>query len=320
MADPGPVLVVDFAGAEPGPEDREILSHPAVAGVILFTRNYEAPDQLGALCGRLHTLRRRTPLLVTVDHEGGRVQRFRDGFTQLPPASAHGDTYRRDRVQGLAGCREHGRTLAAELRAHGVDLSFAPVLDLGRGLGSVIGDRALATDADTVAVLGVEWIAGMHDAGMAACVKHFPGHGGVAGDSHHESPRDERDLDDIEAADLVPFAHAIAAGVEAVMMAHVVFPALDELPASVSRRWIGDVLKSRMGFDGAVICDDLSMAGLGALGGPVERAESALDAGCDLLPVCNDRAAVIGLLDGLRPRRTEPGTLARIAALRAHTA
>lgn len=300
---PGP-LIVDFAGTGLDVEDRELLVHPSVGGVILFTRNYESPAQLAALCAELHGLRPAAPLLVTVDHEGGRVQRFRDGFTLLPPASVHGAHHARDPREACAAAREHGRSLAAELLAVGIDLSFAPVLDIDRGLGSVIGDRAFADDPETVAVLGRDWIAGMHDAGMAACAKHFPGHGGVAADSHHETPMDPRTLADIEGADLVPFRAAVAAGVDAVMMAHVVYPEVDPLPASLSRTWVEDHLRTRLGFDGIVVCDDLGMAGAAIAGDFAERADLALEAGCDLLPVCNDRDGVIRILDGgLRPAR-----------------
>jgi len=300
------MLIVDIAGSALTAEDRDVLAHPAVAGVILFTRNYEAPAQLRDLCDALHRLRRRAPLLVTVDHEGGRVQRFRDGFTELPPAA---------RCTDADAARAQGRILATELRAHGVDLSFAPVLDLDRGLGSVIGDRAFCADPHAVAERGAAWIDGMRDAGMAACGKHFPGHGGVAGDSHHELPIDPRGYDEIARADLVPFRAAIAAGVPSLMMAHVLFPAVDPAPASLSRHWIQAVLRDALAFDGAVICDDLSMAGAAGYGDYPDRAAAALEAGCDALPVCNRRDGVIAVLDGVRidPDRARD---ARLAALR----
>ncbi len=300
-------LIVDFAGTALTPEDREVLEHPAVGGVILFTRNYESLDQLNALCHALHALRPRTPLLVTVDHEGGRVQRFRTGFTDLPPAASCVD---------VAAAHAQGQTLAQELRAQGVDFSFAPVLDLDRGLGSVIGDRAFCADPAKVAALGVAWIAGMRAGGMAACGKHFPGHGGVAGDSHHELPVDSRSLDEMTREDLVPFRAAIAAGVQSLMMAHVQFPAVDPLPASLSRRWIHDVLRGTLAFDGAVVCDDLSMAGAAGYGGYADRAAAALAAGCDALPVCNSREGVIEIIESVRiaPDRTRAARLARMAS------
>ncbi len=299
-------LIVDIAGTTLAPEDREVLEHPAVGGIILFTRNYEAPSQLIALCRALHTLRPRVPLLITVDHEGGRVQRFRSGFTDLPPAGDCVDA---------AAARTQGETLARELRAHGVDLSFAPVLDLDRGLGSVIGDRAFCEDPAKVAELGAAWIAGMRASGMAACGKHFPGHGGVAGDSHHELPVDSRGLDEIAREDIVPFRAAIAAGVESLMMAHVLFPVVDALPASLSRRWIMDILRGTLAFGGAVVCDDLSMAGAAGYGSYADRAAAALEAGCDALPVCNNRDGVIEIIESVRfvPDRDRASRLARLA-------
>ncbi len=299
-------LIVDVAGPTLAPEDFEVLEHPAIGGVILFTRNYDSPSQLTALCRALHKLRPRAPLLVTVDHEGGRVQRFRTGFTNLPPAA---------RCTDPAAAHTQGQTLATELRAHGVHLSFAPVLDLDRGLGSVIGDRAFCADPATVAELGVAWIAGMRAGGMAACGKHFPGHGGVAGDSHHELPVDSRSLDEIAREDLVPFRAAIAAGVESLMMAHVLFPAVDALPASLSRRWIIEILRGTLAFEGAVVCDDLSMAGAAGYGGYADRAAAALAAGCDALPVCNNRDGVIEIIESVRmaPDRTRAARLSRMA-------
>lgn len=283
-------LIVDVAGTTLSTEDRELLRHPLVAGVILFSRNYETRDQIRALCTELRGLPRARRLLVTVDHEGGRVQRFRAGFTDLPAAAALGNA---------AAARNQGYVLAAELRAVGVDLSFAPVLDIDRGHGTVIGDRALGSDTASVATLGAAWVEGMRAAGMAACGKHFPGHGGVAADSHHELPVDPRPLVAIRAEDMFPFERAMAHGLSSVMMAHVLFPEVDAVPASFSKRWIGEVLRSGLGFDGAVICDDLSMAGAAMLGDACARAEAALAAGCDLLPVCNDRPAVHAILDGL---------------------
>lgn len=315
MADaPGP-LIVDIAGVELDGEDRELLRHPLVGGLILFTRNYESRRQLVQLCKALHALRPRCPLLITVDQEGGRVQRFRDGFTVLPPAADLGAQHAVDADAALVATRRHGRLLATELLDAGVDMSFAPVLDVGRGLGAVIGDRALAEDADAVSVLGSAWIAGMHEAGMAACAKHFPGHGGVAADSHDELPVDPRGFDEIGAADLIPFRGAIAAGIDSVMMAHVAYPAVDERPASLSRHWIMDVLRGSLGFGGVVICDDLNMAGAAFGGSYPDRAQAALEAGCDLLPVCNRRAGAIEIVDNLRPR-ADHARGERIARLR----
>lgn len=297
-------LIIDVASTALTDEDREVLLHPLVAGIILFTRNYESPAQVSALCAELRGLPRGQPLLITVDHEGGRVQRFRAGFTDLPAAASLGDA---------AAARRQAYTIAAELRAVGVDLSFAPVLDIDRGRGTVIGDRALGVDADAVSALGVAWIEGMRAGGMAACGKHFPGHGGVAADSHLELPVDPRTLAQIRAEDMVPFARSIAAGLPAVMMAHVSFPAVDATPASFSHRWIDEVLRGELAFDGAIVCDDLSMAGAAVMGDALARAEAALAAGCDLLPVCNNRAAVYAILDGLPAACTVP--VHRVCAL-----
>ncbi|MFN2300906.1 MAG: beta-N-acetylhexosaminidase [Gammaproteobacteria bacterium] len=317
----GGPLIIDVAGHALDGVDREVLAHPHVGGVILFTRNYEAPGQLRALCDALRRVRRREPLLITVDHEGGRVQRFRAGFTELPAARTHGDAWAGDPVAAEAAAREHGRTLARELLAAGVDHSYAPVLDLDRGLGSVIGDRAFSADPEVVAALGVAWIAGMRDIGMAACGKHFPGHGGVAGDSHHELPVDERSLADIEASDLIPFRAAIDAGIDAVMMAHVLYPAVDGRPASLSPVWVREVLRGRCAFDGVVVCDDLSMAGAQGFGSYSDRAAAALEAGCDLLPVCNHRDGVVEILDALPLQgRADAQRVARLARLRPRAA
>ncbi len=293
----GPVMV-DLAGPELSAGERERLRHPLVGGVILFARNYESPEQIAALVEEIHGLR--SPrLLVAVDQEGGRVQRFRDGFTRLPPAGRLGELWRRDPAQARRCAREAGWLMAAELRAVGVDLSFAPVLDLDRGVSGVIGDRALGRDPEQVAELGRQWMLGMREAGMAATGKHFPGHGGVRADSHHETAVDARSYSDLALEDLLPFERLIHAGLPAVMMAHVIFPAVDPVPAGFSGRWIGGILRGELGFTGAVFSDDLSMAGAGGVGGPLERARAALAAGCDMVLVCNDPEAQDRVLGGL---------------------
>ncbi|MBX3704037.1 MAG: beta-N-acetylhexosaminidase [Steroidobacteraceae bacterium] len=293
----GPVMA-DIAGIALEPQDRELLAHPLVGSVILFTRNFESVEQLSRLVAEIHAIR--TPaLLVAVDQEGGRVQRFRDGFTRLPAAREIGRRYSISAPEGIALARQLGWLMAAELRAAGVDLSFAPCVDLDYGVNQAIGDRALHADARAVGDLAVAWMLGMREAGMEATAKHFPGHGAVAADSHVASPVDRRDWADIE-ADLSPYRRLMANGLAAVMAAHVVFPAVDPLPASLSPRWIGGVLRGQLGFQGAAFADDLSMAGAAAFGDIATRAEQALAAGCDVLPVCNDRAAVVRLLDALR--------------------
>lgn len=308
----GPVMV-DLAGIALEPGDREFLAHPQVGSVILFTRNYESPEQLGRLVADIHAVRS-PPLLVAVDQEGGRVQRFRDGFTRLPPLAEIGRRYRANRGEGLAIARELGWLMAAELRAVGVDMSFAPCVDLDYGLSRVIGDRALHSDAAAVAELAVAYMLGMRDAGMAATAKHFPGHGAVAADSHVALPVDRREWPDLE-ADFAPYRRMIANGLPAVMVAHVVFPAVDELPASLSRRWIGGVLRGDLGFQGAIFADDLSMAGAAAFGGIGARGRLALEAGCDVLPVCNDRAAAVALLESLE---AAPDPVSRMRLVRLH--
>ena len=305
-------LMVDIAGRSLLPEDRDILEHPLVGGVILFTRNFESAAQLASLVASIRALR--TPaLLVAVDHEGGRVQRFRHDFSPLPPMRRIGREYDMDHARGRELARLAGWLLAAELRAVGIDLAFAPVVDLEYGLSEVIGDRAFHADPGVVAVLAGARMAGMRDAGMSATAKHFPGHGAVAADSHVALPVDRRERADLE-ADLLPYRRLIANGLPSIMAAHVVFPAVDALPSSLSRRWVTEVLRGELDFRGAVFTDDLGMAGAAAFGGVLERARLALGAGCDMLPVCNDRRAVQQLLDGLDPAPA-PVSALRIARL-----
>lgn len=305
-------LMVDVAGVALEPAEREMLSHPLVGGVILFSRNYESPAQLERLVAEIHSLRS-PPLLVGVDQEGGRVQRFREGFTRLPPMRIVGRRHAGDRQAGLALARSLGWLMAAELRAAGVDLSFAPCVDLDWGVSEVIGDRAFAAGAADVGELAVAWMLGMREAGMCATAKHFPGHGRVVADSHVALPVDRRELADLE-PDLAPYRRLIANGLPAVMAAHVVFPAVDSRPASLSRPWVEGVLRGELGFRGAVLTDDLSMAGAAAFGGIAARAAMALEAGCDLLLVCNDRAAVLELLDSM-PVEADPVRQVRLVRL-----
>lgn len=291
-------LMVDIAGTELAVEDRDFLRHPLIGGVILFTRNYADPRQLHALTQTIHELRN-PPLLVAVDHEGGRVQRFRDGFTSLPAARRYGELFDSDEKQGLRLAEMGGWLMAAELRALGVDLSFAPVLDLDHGVSTVIGDRAFHRDADAVARLAQAWIQGMKRAGMAATGKHFPGHGGIAADSHTELPVDNRPYADLAQRDLRSFARLIRNNLPAVMLAHVVYPQVDAVPASFSTNWIQRELRGRFDFRGAVFCDDLSMAGAHVIGDYPQRARVALAAGCDMLPVCNNRSGAVEIVDAL---------------------
>ncbi len=279
-------LMLDVAGTELTDDDRRRLSHPLVGGVILFSRNCHDPAQLAALTADIHALKP-APLLIGVDQEGGRVQRFREGFTRLPSMRTFGEIWNAHPQQAKHLARETGFVLASELRAHGIDFSFAPVLDLDYGASSVIGDRAFHGDPRAVFDLGQSVMLGMKDAGMAACGKHFPGHGYVVADSHVDIPVDKRTLADIAIADLVPFRLMIEAGLTAIMPAHVIYPKVDDRPAGFSRVWLQKLLREQLQFDGAVFSDDLCMAGAAVAGGVVERVTAALEAGCDMALVCN---------------------------------
>jgi beta-N-acetylhexosaminidase len=306
-------LMVDVAGLELTPEDREVLRHPLVGSVILFTRNYASPEQLRRLVADIHAARSPS-LIVGVDQEGGRVQRFRPEFSLLPPPRRIGHAYDLDPRQGLQLARSMGWLMAAELRAHGVDLSFAPCVDLDYGVSEVIGDRAFHSRPEAVAELSLAYMAGMKDAGMAATAKHFPGHGAVIADSHKSLPVDRRGWSEL-GNDLLPYRRLIANGLPGVMVAHVLFPSVAPEPASLSRRWVQNALREELRFEGAIFTDDLSMGGAAEYGDIVARAAAALDAGCDVLPVCNDRGSVAKLLDGLK-WETQPSSHLRLVRMR----
>ena len=298
-------LIIDIAGLELNADDRRRLRHPLVGGLILFARNWQDRRQLVELTAEIKSLR--DDLLISVDHEGGRVQRFRsDGFTALPPMRALGEAWMRDALAATDAATAAGHVLGAELRACGVDLSFTPVLDLDHGGSRVIGDRAFHRDPRVVALLAKSLMHGLLRAGMANCGKHFPGHGFVKADSHHETPVDRRALRAILADDARPYEW-LSTALTAVMPAHVIYPRVDERPAGFSERWLKEVLRDRLGFTGAVFSDDLSMAGARRLHGRelsyAEGAAVALSAGCDLVLLCNQSldggAAVDALLDGL---------------------
>ncbi|MFP4682770.1 MAG: beta-N-acetylhexosaminidase [Ectothiorhodospira sp.] len=313
----GPVML-DLEGTALTRRERCLLCHPQVGGVLLFTRNFESPEQLRGLIREIHDLRD-PHLLVAVDHEGGRVQRFRQGFTHLPPMARLGALHDRDPVRARQVTRLLGWLMAAELRAVGVDFSFAPVLDLAHGVSGVIGDRAFHRRPEVVVDLGQQWVNGMRAAGMEAVGKHFPGHGGVRADSHLELPVDERPLETILHGDLQPFERLVANGIAGVMPAHVVYPQVDARPAGFSPHWLQQVLRRRLNFRGAVFSDDLSMAAAQPFGAYGHRARQALDAGCDMVLVCNhpDGAEqVVAALEG----REDPVAMARLARMHGRVA
>jgi beta-N-acetylhexosaminidase len=307
-------LMIDVEGLALTPEDREVLKHPLVGSVILFTRNYRDPAQVAALCAEVRALRS-PALLIAVDHEGGRVQRFRGGFTALPPLHTLGRCYDENRHEAHSAARSAGWLMAAELRAVGVDFSFAPCVDIDYGVSTVIGDRAIHRNVATVGTVAVAYAAGMHEAGMAATAKHFPGHGFVVADSHVALPVDRRDFVEIE-LDMEPYRRLMDNHLAGVLAAHVVYPAVDALPASLSRRWLAEILRGRLGFHGCIFADDLSMAGAAAFGGVVERTRLALAAGCDVAPICNDRQAAVAVIEALGDRAIDGASAARLVRMR----
>lgn len=273
------MLIIGIAGTELADNEREWLQHEACGGVILFARNFASRDQVIALTRSIREAAR-NPQLICVDQEGGRVQRFREGFSALPPLEVFAS---RD---DAGAAREHAWLMASEIRALGMDLSFAPVLDLGRG-NLAIGSRAFSPDPSEVARYGLSYIEGLHDAGMAATVKHFPGHGSVLADTHFGTVVDPRPMEEIRSLDLVPFVAAIENGVDAVMMAHVIYPQVSEDPAGYSQTWIQDILRGELGFKGVIFTDDIGMAAANSVGGVTSRIHSHLDAGCDVVLVCH---------------------------------
>jgi beta-N-acetylhexosaminidase len=305
-------VVVDVLGTTLTDEDRERIRHPAAGAVILFARNYQNPEQLAQLTAEIE--RQREPALpVCVDHEGGRVQRFRDGFSAIPPMRALGKLWDRDRDAAREAATAIGYIIASELGAHGVDFSFSPVLDLDYGGSSVIGDRALHFDPTAVGALGAALVKGLAQGGVAAVAKHFPGHGYAQADSHVAVPRDERTFKEIARKDIAPYKQVIEAGLAAVMPAHVIYPQVDSQPAGYSARWLQEVLRQQLGFQGIVFSDDLSMEGAAVAGGPPERARAALAAGCDMALLCNNPAGLDALLESLKDvQLTQPERLERM--------
>lgn len=312
-------VMIDLKGTELTQEERELVAHPAVGGVIFFSRNFATPEQLQELVRQTRAAAS-NPLILAVDHEGGRVQRFREGFSRIPamgsilPASS-------SMAEALQFTQELGWLMASEVLAMDIDISFAPVLDIN-GISEVIGERGFANSADHVTQLGRAWIKGMHQAGMKATGKHFPGHGSVQADSHIAAPVDERPWEEILRTDLPPFIE-LANCMDAVMPAHVIYPDIDDQPAGFSERWLQHILRAQLGFKGVVFSDDLAMAAAHAAGTMPERARAALGAGCDMVLACNDRAGAEAVLDELEPElpqlKREPNScyerLAKCAAL-----
>ena len=308
----GPIML-DVEGLELTPADRDLLTEPAVGGVILFARNYASPTQIADLVAEIRALRS-PPLIVAVDHEGGRVQRFREEFTSIPPMRHVGRAYDRDPETGLKLARRCGWLIGAELRGVSIDLSFTPCVDLDWGMSEIIGNRAFHRQPETVAILAAEFCRGMRSAGMAPVAKHFPGHGAVVPDSHLELPVDRRDYGDL-LDDMLPYERLIGSRLIAgVMTSHILYKTLDAAPASFSEYWIGQELRGRLGFDGAVFCDDLSMHATREFGPMPERSRRALEAGCDVILICNDRPAAVASVRALRDF-SNPLSLVRLARL-----
>ncbi len=308
----GPVMV-GLSGTQLTEQEKEMLNHPMVGAVILFSRNYESSLQLQDLVADIHMLR--TPhLLVCVDHEGGRVQRFREGFTRLPPLRRIGEVYDHDIKRAKRLAETAGWLMAIELRAVGIDFSFSPVLDLDYGASEIIGDRSFHRRGHAVADLAQSYISGMQRAGMAATGKHFPGHGAVEVDTHVGIARDERAFVDIESDDLVPFERLIRSGLAGIMPGHVIYPQVDAQPAAFSRFWLQDVLRKRLEFQGAIFSDDLLMQGAAVMGSVSDRAEAALEAGCDMVLVCDNFAEICNTLERLE-RFDNPASHLRMARM-----
>jgi beta-N-acetylhexosaminidase len=312
----GPVLI-DVEGFTLTPADRDRIVHPQTGGIIYFGRNYADPSQLKALSESIRALR--PDILIAVDHEGGRVQRFRQGFTTIPAMRTLGRAYDEQPLTALATAQAIGTIIATELIAHGLDFSFAPVLDLDYGVSTVIGERALHGDPAKAALLAVALHTGFKSAGMNTVGKHFPGHGFVQADSHVATPVDERKLADIESTCMVPYPPMIAAGMGGIMPAHVSYTAVHNDPAGFSTYWLGR-LRNELGFDGLIFSDDLTMEGASAAGDFTQRAWAAFAAGCDMVLLCNDGEGAARLLHGLAPRPIPPALARRQDAMRANLA
>jgi beta-N-acetylhexosaminidase len=304
--------MLDLAGTELSPQEAKLLQNPQVGGVILFARNIDTPKQVSQLVTQIRAAS--DTVLIAVDQEGGRVQRLRDGFTRLPPMQMLGDLVAKDPSAGLAAVKDIGWLMAAEVLACGLDISFAPVLDVDRDTSSIIGDRAFSDQPDSVTELAKAFIKGMHEAGMAATGKHFPGHGGIVADSHLEAPVDHRSWEQLAAKDLKPFAD-LAKTLDGIMPAHITFPSVDSNSVGFSEFWLQQVLRQQLGFEGVIFSDDLSMKGADVAGGYVDKAALALAAGCDMILVCNCPEGALEVLEYMQSNNIDGGD--RIAAMRA---
>lgn len=292
-------VMIDLEGLELSSEESELLKHPLTGGIIFFSRNYESVAQLSTLIKAVRQAANKD-LLIAVDHEGGRVQRFRNEFTELPAIACLAES-----ANPAQNAFSHGWLMASEVRAMDIDFSFAPVLDINFGVSGVIGDRSFNRDPSVISNLASEYIKGMREAGMSSTGKHFPGHGAVVEDSHHEIPVDRRSKKQIWQEDIIPFADLIKQGLDAVMPAHVIYETLDDKPAGFSKYWLKQVLREELAFDGVIFSDDLSMEGASVAGGFASRAEAALDAGCDMVLVCNHREGAIDVLENAKIEQTE---------------
>lgn len=307
----GPVML-DIASTKLEPKDKQMLASDLCGGLILFARNFESAEQVFQLTSEIRKIK--PNIIIAVDQEGGRVQRFKDEFSALPPIAQLGNLYRLEPQQAISFAEDLGELMALEIQSVGCDISFAPVLDLGLESSRVIGNRAFSTDAEVICELGRAYILGMKSAGMAATAKHFPGHGSIEADSHFEIPYDERALEEIENSDLIPFAQ-LNDQYAAVMPAHIIYSQVDEQPAGFSTFWLQQVLRQKLGFNGVIFSDDLSMKGAHVVGDFSLRAERALAAGCDMILVCNDRPATEQVMDSLKGFKQQPQSSQRLAAM-----
>ena len=292
-------VMIDLEGLELSSEESELLNHPLTGGIIFFSRNYESVKQLSTLIKAVRKATKKD-FLIAVDHEGGRVQRFRSEFTELPAIASLAESQ-----NPTQNAYSHGWLMASEVRAMGIDFSFAPVLDINYGVSGVIGDRSFNRDPKVISNLASEYIKGMREAGMASTGKHFPGHGAVVEDSHLEIPVDRRSKEQIWQEDIIPFADLIKQGLDAVMPAHVIYEALDDKPAGFSSYWLKQILREELQFDGVIFSDDLTMEGASVAGDFASRAEAATEAGCDMVLVCNNRKGAIQVLDKAKIQQTD---------------